>query len=88
MTSLKTISLSSWKPSSAEHMNSMFRNDKVLTKITLGSSWTVSKVGDFNNMFRECNDLTINCKNWNVKSSATHSAFATNASGVTLPSAW
>ena len=58
-----------------------------LTTLNL-TSWNISNVTNYENMFNGCTNLVFDCSNWDVQTSADHTKFNYGAPGVILPKKW
>ncbi|MDF7639790.1 BspA family leucine-rich repeat surface protein [Lactobacillus sp. ESL0791] len=64
---LTTLDLTGLDTSNAGNMAGMFYNDKELTSITFGNTWSTSNVTNMSQMFENCQQLTsLNLSTWDT----------------------
>lgn len=56
------------------------------TSTSTAANYTKKNITNMNYMFANCSKLSLDCSNWDVSTSASHTGFNNNASGVTIPS--
>lgn len=95
MQSLESIDLSGWDTSKTVCMRLMFSDCYNLRKIEFGDRWTTGNASDFMYMFRACNELQLDCSDWDVLRTNYHIngnpgnyKFNNEAPGVLLPAPW
>ena len=88
LSNLTTVNAKNLDTSNVTSMRTMFSQCKNLQTIEGVSDWITSSVTDMRMTFKDCISLTADCSKWDVGAVTQRSEFATNASGVTLPSAW
>ena len=88
LSNLTTVNAKNLDTSNVTSMRTMFSQCKNLQTIEGVSDWITSSVTDMRKTFKDCSNLTADCSSWDVGAVTQRSEFATNASGVTLPSAW
>lgn len=95
MTLLKSIDLSGWDTSKTVCMRLMFSGCYNLRKIEFGDRWTTGNASDFMYMFLACNELQLDCSDWDVLRTNYHIngnpgnyKFNNEAPGVILPAPW
>lgn len=71
----------------ANDLGFLFNGCEKLTTIDL-SSWNISNVTNYAYMFFVCHNLTLDCSNWDVQTSANHTKFNYEAPSVMLPKKW
>ena len=84
---VRSIDLSGWDFSSATTQTSMFACCSNLELIDFGD-WVPDKLRFYGWMFDGCRSLSLDCSDWNVPPSVSHTDFASDAPGVILPKAW
>ena len=83
----RAIDLSSCNFSSAITETAMFSGCSILELIDFGD-WVPDKLRSYDWMFNGCRSLLLDCSDWNVSPSVSHTGFALGAPGVILPKVW
>ena len=84
--SLKTVDLSGWVTSSATRLDYMFCGCRSLATIKGDiEHWDVSNVNDMTSMFDYCEELKIDCSDWDVSRVSKFENFSRDASEVIAP---
>jgi Mg-chelatase subunit ChlI len=74
--------------SSVKNTSNMFNGCKSLSSADFLTDWNVLSADKMSSMFATCSSLTLDCKNWQVKTECDHTDFNTGADNVQLPQAW
>lgn len=86
---LTELDLSGWDFSNVYIFNRMFFDCKKLEILGMPSTPNfASHTASFSYMFQGCTNLTFDCSNWDVQTSADHTKFNYGAPGVILPKKW
>ena len=74
--------------SSVTNTSKMFYGCSRLSSADFSTDWNVLSADNMSSMFAQCSSLTLDCKDWQVKTECNHTDFNKGADNVQLPQAW
>ena len=89
---MESLFLGGWETSNVVSFHCLFHNCKAMSDSAMQSAINqlqiTEKATDFGLMFEGCDNLNLDCSDWNVRADAIHDGFNNEAPGVILPMAW